>query len=159
MAQRKKTDGWNEELPLLTEQQNAYVLARVSGLSMVDSYRKAYPKSLDWKKESQWNNASRTERHPKVAMWLSVAQANGQVEIGETLSEHVGELRRLQNICEETGNLGAAVQARQLIGKALGHYTDRVQVTVSDEEALGVLEGMGEAGIALADDIRSRLTH
>jgi|688.fasta_scaffold294805_4 hypothetical protein len=43
----------------LTYQRERFCQAIVSGKNQSDAYREAYPKSLSWKPETVWNNASK----------------------------------------------------------------------------------------------------
>lgn len=133
MAQRKITSAKvaDDELPELTVQQSKFVEGLLSGKTASDAYRAAYDCSNS-KPTTIWVEASKLRNHTNVALWLSVAR---KAELGHakvTLDQHVKRLDRLQELCVSSGNLGAAVQAEQLIGKAMGHYTEKLQVSVTD---------------------------
>ncbi len=132
MARRKITDvSEGYELPSLTDQQMAFVEGILAGKSGADAYRAAYDCSNS-QQNTIWSRASELRANSKVAVWLSAARKAGLGHSAITLSAHIQELQRLREIALETGNVGAAVQAEQLIGKASGHYTERVEMTVTD---------------------------
>lgn len=136
--QRKKTDPHKldaADLPDLTAQQMKFVEGLLAGKSASDAYRAAYDcsNSLD---SSVWALASRLRADVKVASWLSAAR---QAHLGSgtvTLEGHIRELERLREIALETGNVGAAVQAEQLRGKAQGHYVEKMDLNVHDSDNL-----------------------
>ena len=71
MARQKITESmdYDDELPLLTEQDMAYVLARIEGKGQADAYRISHPDTTATPK-SVWELASRVERRPQVQVWL-----------------------------------------------------------------------------------------
>lgn len=114
------------ELPDLTDQQKAFVDAILAGKTASDAYRGAY----DCAKTSNavvWKEACILRNNRKVAVWLAAARKAGLGASTVTLSDHIKELERLREIALDSGNVGAAVQAEQLRGKAMGHYVDRVE--------------------------------
>lgn len=156
MARRKITEPSDiadlaDGLPELTEQQMDWVRGRLSGLSASDAYRQAY----DCAKASPrtiWAEASRINTNPNVAAWLAAARMacldTGRV----TLEGHCAELARLKEIALSTGNVGAAVQAEQIRGKASGLHIERFE-DVTPTDPLLILEQMARqspAGAAAA---------
>lgn len=128
---RRDDDQSFGDLPDLTEQQMKFVEAILAGKRASDAYRAAYDCSK-MGANSIWVDASRLRHHPNVALWLSAARKASLGSGSVTLADHVNELERLREIALDTGNLGAAVQAEQLRGKAMGHYTEKLDVTVTD---------------------------
>jgi phage terminase small subunit len=132
MTQRKKTKPLEDmDLPDLTEPQRKFVEGLLGGKSSSDAYRSAY-NAENMGQNSVWVEASRLRNNPSIALWLSAAR---QAELGHTritLDQHIARLDRLLEIAVKTGNVGAAVQAEQLIGKAIGHYTERYEINTQD---------------------------
>ncbi len=120
-----------DELPDLTEQQMRFVEGILSGKSGTDAYRAAYDCS-NMQPSTIWAAASRLRNNCKVSAWISAGRIAGLGTAAATLDNHLHELARLREIAERTGNIGAAVQAEQLRGKAMGHYTEKLDVTVTD---------------------------
>jgi hypothetical protein len=124
-----------EDLPDLTDQQRAFVEGLLAGKTASDAFRAAYDTS-NMQQNTIWAAASRLRADSKVDAWLSAAR---QAHLGQgtvTLEGHIRELDRLKEIAIKTGNVGAAVQAEQLRGKAQGHYVERMDVTHHNSDAL-----------------------
>lgn len=135
MAQRKITkplDDLSSFLPDLTPMQMQFVEGLLKGLSATDAYKAAY-NTENMGQNSIWVEASRAKSNPNIALWLTAARKNGLGAATLTHEAHMQELERLKAIAIETGNVGAAVQAEQLRGKAAGHYVERhADVTTHD---------------------------
>lgn len=149
MAQRKLTKPQEptDDLPALTEQQNKFVEGILSGKTASDAYRSAYDCSNS-QDNTVWVNASRLRSDANVSLWLSAARKAGLGRAVVTLEGHVNELERLREIALDTGNVGAAVQAEQLRGKASGHYTDNIRLI--DEDPAEMLKQIASLSPALA---------
>lgn len=119
------------DLPDLTEQQMRFVELILSGKAITESYKIAYDCSA-MQQNTIWAAASRLRSHYKISAWISAARIAGLGTATVTLADHISELARLREVAERTGNIGAAVQAEQLRGKAMGHYTERLEVTHTD---------------------------
>lgn len=130
---RKITEGEqsDDELPELTDQQRKFVEGVLAGKTASDAYRAAYDCSHSGD-PTIWVNASRLRADANVALWLSAARKAGLSRAVVTLEGHIGELERLREIALESGNVGAAVQAEQLRGKASGHYTEQFRDMTMD---------------------------
>lgn len=128
MAQRKITEAPepSPELPEITAQQTKFVEGLLKGMTASDAYRAAYD-TEHMQASSIWVEASRLKSNPNVSLWLAEARKNGMGTSKLTLDSHLQELERLKAIAIETGNVGAAVQAEQLRGKAAGHYVEKHQ--------------------------------
>lgn len=149
---RKLTDALaeGEELPDLTEQQMHFVECLLAGKSASDAYRSAYNCSQS-QNNTVWVNASRLRSDANVALWLSAARKAGLDRAAVTLEGHLSELSRLKEIALETGNVGAAVQAEQLRGKASNHYSENINLTHNDPT--NVLDEIRKLNPALADQL------
>jgi len=119
------------DLPDLTEQQRKFVEGVLMGKTLTDAYRAAYDCS-NMAASTIWPNASRLNADNNVAAWIAAARKAHFGSAIRTKDQHIHHLIELRQIAVETGNVGAAVQAEQLIGKVEGHYTERMDVTVTD---------------------------
>lgn len=132
MSRRKITEISDScGLPDLTENQLAFCEHVLAGKSSSDAYRAAY-NCQNMQPATIWAAASRLRNDSKVELWIAAAR---KAEIGQmrrTKEQHIARLDSLQQKAIESGNHGAAVQCEQLIGKVEGHYTERLDVTVSD---------------------------
>jgi hypothetical protein len=136
------------DLPELTDRQMRFVESILAGKTASDAYRAAYDcsKSQD---NTVWVNASKLRSDANVALWLSAARKAGLGRAAVTLEGHICELERLREIAIDSGNVGAAVQAEQLRGKASGHYTENVNITHS--EPASILDEIRKQSPDLAD--------
>lgn len=130
MARRKITEGDEltadlaAELPELTAQQLEFVEGLLAGKTASDAYRAAYD-CAGSSSRTIWANACRLRNDGKVSAWLAAAR---QAYLGHavlSLEGHLRELERLRELALAAGNIGAAVQAEQLRGKASGHYVEQ----------------------------------
>ena len=146
--QYKKTEITNtDNLPDLTEQQRNFVHGILAGKSASDAYRAAYDCSNS-QPNTIWVEASRLRSSPNVSLWLAEARKAEMGQAKLTLEQHIKRLDSLKEICIANGNLGAAVQAEQLIGKALGLYQDRLEVTTNQTDTEAELRKLLPADIA-----------
>lgn len=140
MARRKLTKALDgdvlvgADLPAITPKQLVFVERLLAGDTASDAYRAAYD-TTQCQPETVWANASRLRSDTRVQAWLAAARMAGLGKASVSFQEHLRELERLREIALCTGNVGAAVQAEQLRGKAAGHYTERLEVT-SDPQAV-----------------------
>lgn len=125
------------ELPDLTDNQHKFVMALIgdSALTASDAFRKAYDTS-NWSDEAIWVQASRLKAHPKVKLWLDAVRAL-QLKTGQvTLNSHLSDLEGLAARAEQSGNYGAAVNAKVSQGRAAGLYKDKIEMSQADPKAL-----------------------
>jgi len=125
-----------EELPELTPKQEGFVMSIAEGMSPLEAYRANY-NTENMKPNTQYIEVARLKTNPKVAQWIKYLRQETITAAKCTIDDHISELERLKNKAEATGNMGAAVQAEQLKGKAVGHYVDQVRdVTKHDDRQL-----------------------
>ena len=142
-----------EELPKLTPKQLRYVQARMAGDNQSDAYRKAYD-TEGWQDSSVWVNACQLEKHHKVATWMTALRAAGALDASCSKDQHLAELERLKQIALRSGNVGAAVQAEQLRGKASGHYVDKIEdITPNTDDLEHRLQRLKETRPDLAHEL------
>lgn len=131
MARRKITTNTAiaaaaEELPDLTGQQMKFVEGLLAGKTGSDAYRAAYDCS-NMASTTVTANASRLRAQSNISAWLSAARIAGLGTATVTFDSHIRELERLKEIALNSGNIGAAVQAEQIRGKAAGHHVDQIR--------------------------------
>lgn len=151
MARRKITEGDGldaSQLPELTAQQMGFVRGILDGKSASDAYRQAYDCS-EMQNNSIWVAASRLRSDANVALWLAASRKACLGTANVTLDGHLQELERLKEIALDTGNVGAAVQAEQLRGKAAGHYVERFE-DITKADPLTTLEQIRQHSPELA---------
>ena len=127
------------ELPKLTARERRYVMARAKGKNQSDAYRDAIDTS-NMKPESVWAAASVMENGAKVRSWISAVMAQAVEQGGYTLAAHVEELDAFIREAKAAGNFGAAGNALQAKGKAVGLYIDRTMDMRKPEDTSNVLD-------------------
>lgn len=150
MARRKITDT-QEDLPDLTENQMKFCEGVLAGKTQSDAYRAAYD-CQNMAPESIWVAASRLRHDAKVALWLDAARSDRLESHECTFDGHLKELERLKSIAIRSGNVGAAVQAEQLRGKAAGLYVDKHE-DVTQYDPVRTLEDIARQSPELAHSL------
>jgi len=118
-----------DDLPRLTPQQFAFVVAYTSGeMSGVAALRIAYPTAIKWKPMHQSAEVWKLLHHPHISQWIETAQRTMLFGTSRSVEEHKRRLNALQHESLKAGNLGAAVKTEELIGRVEGHYVERVQL-------------------------------
>lgn len=150
MPQQKKTAPIEAaELPDITPQQQEFVRLVISGKTSTDAYKAAY----DCNASSQrtiWAEASRLRNNPDVAAWIDAAKIAGMASCAVTYQSHIDELERLKTIAVKTGNIGAAVQAEQIRGKAAGLHVEQVRDVTQRNEPDDLLRDIAATSPAAA---------
>jgi hypothetical protein len=128
-----------EGLPDLTARQFEFAKGIMEGKSLSDAFRAAYDCSK-MQSASVWVEASRLRANPKVALWVSAWKRQGFAMGAVSLESHLAELERLKEWGLLTGNVGAAVKAEELRGKAAGVYLGDEQGRLSKASTAQLLE-------------------
>lgn len=169
MPQRQKTPPVEtQDLPDISaaDQEFARLIA-IGKCSLSDAYRQTRDAS-NAQAKTVWAEASRLRSSPKVGAWVDAFRVAGLGAAGYTIEQHVSELQRLKGLSVASGNMGAAVQCEQTIGKAAGLHVERIQEVPSDPvDALRQIAKdqpdiaaslAAQAGIALDDVMPSKRT-
>lgn len=145
MARRKIAEP--DDLPDLTDKQMKFCEGILAGMSQRQAYKAAYD-CTNMGDATIDVNASRLRHGNKIALWLDAARSDRLKSHECTFESHLKELERLKSIAIRTGNVGAAVQAEQLRGKASGHYVDQVADVTHDP--LKALADIAKHDVSLA---------
>jgi hypothetical protein len=137
----EKLENLGGDLPKLTARERRYVQARAEGMNQSDAYRAAVDTS-NMKPETIWAQASRMESSHKVRAWVSAVMAQAVERGGYTLAAHVEELDAFIREAKAAGNYGAAGNALQAKGKAVGLYIDRTMDMRKPEDTGSVLDAI-----------------
>lgn len=111
----------------LTAKQEKFAQGVASGLSQAEAYRRAYPGSEKWAENAVDSNASQLAADTKIAQRIAELRAPVVEACQLTLVSHLAELNRLKMMAEAGENVGAAIRAEELRGKASGLYVERVE--------------------------------
>ena len=115
----------------LTEKQERFCQGIVSGMTQRAAYRAAYP-SCKMSDESVDAVASRLANKSKIISRCEELRKPVIDKARYSLEEHVDFLRRLAILAAKTINVPAATTAEHTRGKALGFYTERVDLSSKD---------------------------
>ncbi|HET8689042.1 MAG TPA: hypothetical protein VFM18_20725 [Methanosarcina sp.] len=107
-----------------------FALARVSGLSQADAYRKCYNSSTT-NENSVHRKAYDVEHHPLVMARIQELRGPIVEEVQLTLKNHLLELERLKALAEQNGKIEAAIKAEKHRGEASGLYVSKVDANVN----------------------------
>lgn len=147
---RRKISTQTKDLPDLTDKQMRFCEGILAGKTQRVAYRAAYDCTTMGDSAVDCE-ASRLRHHPKIALWLDAARMDTLETHECTFDGHMEELNRLKGIAIRTGNVGAAVQAEQLRGKAAGHYVEQFADVTQDP--LKTLEEIAKLNPDLAEKL------
>ena len=134
-------------LKMLTSKQACFADAVASGAHQTSAFREAY--NVDRMKPSTiWSEASRLRRHPKVSARIDQLKAEAELSAAEK-REGVREfvLHELTAMACEASTPSARLKALELLGKSVGLFSDRVEVSTC-ERSIEELESSILARIA-----------
>jgi phage terminase small subunit len=106
----------------LTAQQEAFAQALASGESQAEAYRIAYPRSVNWKDQTVWSNASRLASASKVKARVAEIRQPILDELEVSYSGQVQIYRRLAAAAEKVGDVAAARACHDSITKMAGLF-------------------------------------
>lgn len=151
MARRKITEAADlepSEVPELDDREIAFADLLLKGMNATDAYIQAFDVH-HWGRNSAQVAASRLANSDRIKLWLSYARLGAMTEGVISLEQHLRELDRLKEMALESGNVGAAVQAEQLRGKAGGLYTEKYEDVTERRDIIAWLD---EQARSLSDD-------
>ena len=140
MAQQQKTEPIGVDLPDINEEQISFARLVGAGVNQSKAYRQVY--GTDYTDEVIWAASSRLANDVKVKLWIAYVRRGLLSKETYTFDAHMQELDELQDIAVRSGNVGAAVNAAVHKGKALGHYTEKSEITINNQGADLFLERM-----------------
>ena len=116
----------------LTAKQNAFAVSLVDSLPASEAYRQAYDAD-GMKPESVWVESCRLATNPKVALRVSELRAEQEEERRMLRLSHAeAVLERLEHEALEAKTDSTRVRALELIGRHLGMFTDKVEITTQE---------------------------
>ena len=116
----------------LTAKQNAFAVSIVDGIPATTAYRQVYDAS-GMKPESVWVESCRLATNPKVALRVSELRAEQEEERRMLRLSHAeAVLERLEHEALEAKTDSTRVRALELIGRHLGMFTDKVEITTQE---------------------------
>ncbi|MDV7201483.1 hypothetical protein RYZ18_09105 [Roseovarius sp. 10] len=116
----------------MTQKQLDFALAIASGKDQASAFREAY-NAEGMKPSTIWSEASRLRRHPKVSARIDQLKAEAELSAAEK-REGVREfvLHELTAMACEASTPSARLKALELLGKSVGLFSDRVEVSAPE---------------------------
>lgn len=131
------------EIPELDDREIAFANLLLKGMNATDAYIQAFDTTA--RRNSAQVMASRLANSDRVKLWLSYARLGCLTEGVISLEQHLRELDRLKELAVSSGNIGAAVQAEQLRGKAGGLYTEKFEDVTERRDIIAWLDQQAQA--------------
>jgi phage terminase small subunit len=135
-----------DNLPILTQKQQTFLLQYLLNGNATESYRAAFDCS-NMKDKTVWEEASKMLNHPKVAPWIEYHQKNQQEVIKEELNytalDAFKEFQEMQELAKQSSkNYGNAIKCIENKAKLAGLFKERLELSG------GTVVQMGEVKVA-----------
>lgn len=114
----------------LTPKQEKFAQGIASGLSQADAYRASY----DCDNSSDgciYTEASLLMDNPNISQRIEHLQKPIAERVGRTLEQHIARLEELARGAEGVEQFSAAMKGEENIGKVLGYYVNKTEVSGS----------------------------
>ena len=121
----------------LTSKQEKFCQGIVSGLNQSDAYRAAY--SCDGMLDATVNNeAYKTIQLPDISARIEHLRRPIAERVGMDLESYLKEMIALKYGALDNNEHSPAIKAHELIGKCLGYYVTKTELTGKNGEALNI---------------------
>jgi len=121
----------------LTPKQEKFCQSVASGMNNSDAYRSAY-NCEGMQPETINNNAYKLTQDNDIATRIEQLRLPIAERVGRTLEQHIERLMKLGEHGESLDKVEAAIKAEELIGKVLGFYVNKTELTGKGGESLSV---------------------
>ena len=121
----------------LTPKQEKFCQGIVSGLNQSDAYRAAY-NCEGMQPETINNNAYKLTQDNDIATRIEALRIPIAERIGMGLEAYLNEMLSLKNIALSSEDTGQAIKAHELLGKCLGYYVTKTELTGRNGDALNI---------------------
>lgn len=122
----------------LTSKQEKFCQSIVSGLNQSDAYRSAYNVSPETTSASVNQQAYELMQDLDISLRIEQLRLPIAERIGMGLEAYLKEMQNLKSMAvsaEETAN---AIKAHELMGKCLGYYVTKTELTGKDGAPVGI---------------------
>lgn len=121
----------------LTPKQEKFCQNIVSGMNQSDAYRGAY--DCEGMQPTTINDeAWRTINLPHISQRIEQLRLPIAERIGMGLEEYLREMIALKNAAQSDEDHSPAIKAHELIGKCLGYYVTKTELTGKDGAPVGI---------------------
>lgn len=121
----------------LTPKQEKFAQCVASGMNNSDAYRAAYPcKNMSGPAINE--EAYRSVNHPDISLRIEELRLPIAERIGMGLESYLKDLIEMRNDAKADADHNPAIKAHELVGKALGYYVNKTELTGKGGEALSV---------------------
>lgn len=115
--------------PLADDRAELFCHRIANGENQTEAYRKAFPKSLEWRDKTVWSRASELAATEEVKGRVAHIKEMAAKSAIYTLADHLRRLDALSISAEKAADFTAAVRAEEARGKASGFYVQRLEHT------------------------------
>jgi len=122
----------------LTSKQEKFCQGIVSGLNQSDAYRAAYSVGESTKPECVNQQAYELMQNLDISLRIEHLRKPIAERVGRTLEQHIERLMKLGEHGESLDKVESAIKAEELIGKVLGFYVNKTELTGKNGEALNI---------------------
>ena len=122
----------------LTSKQEKFCQGIVSGLNQSDAYRAAYSVGESTKPECVNQQAYELMQNLDISLRIEHLRRPIAERVGRTLEQHIERLMKLGEHGESLDKVESAIKAEELIGKVLGFYVNKTELTGKNGEALNI---------------------
>ena len=131
----------------MTEKKEAFAVAYVETGNASEAYRRAYPRSLNWKPETVRKRASELLANGDVLGMIEALKAEHRKRHNVTVDSLTAEAFEAVELARREGQVGAYVSALQFIAKLHGLVVDKQALKASVEH-----QGVARLEVVLRDD-------
>lgn len=115
----------------LTPKQEKFCQSVASGMNNSDAYRSAY-NCEGMGDPTINNNAYVLMQDNDIAMRIEQLRLPIAERVGRTLEQHIARMLELASRGDKLDKIEAAIKAEELVGKALGYYVNKTELTGRD---------------------------
>lgn len=112
----------------LTPKQEKFAQCVASGMNQSDAYRAAYA-CEGMSDPAIYVEACRLAQDPNVSLRVSELQKPIAEKVGITLESYISEMHEMKKLALSDGEYGPAVKAFENVGKVLGYYVNKTELT------------------------------
>lgn len=112
----------------LTPKQEKFAQCVASGMNQSDAYRASY--ACESMGDATINNEAYVlMQNHDISMRIEHLQKPIAERVGRTLEQHIERLQQLSKLAEEDCEYGHALKGEENIGKVLGYYVNKTELT------------------------------